>query len=110
MNTFRLLFLSTMITLVAGVSSVQAIEGTAVDGAELYETKGCNGCHGADGRTPIMPIYPKISGQNADYTYNQLRDFKNGARNNGQSAIMLGLLAVITEEEMRAIADWLSTQ
>ena len=57
-----------------------------------------------------MSIYPKLAGQNADYAYNQMKDIKSGARKNGQAASMKGVMQPITDEEMRAIADWLSIQ
>jgi cytochrome c len=98
-----------MLAAVHGLASAAAGDN-ALDGAVLYQTKVCLSCHGADGRTPIMPIYPKVAGQPADYTYNQLRDIKSGARKNGQSAVMMGIMAGVTDDEMRAIAEWLETQ
>jgi cytochrome c len=86
-----------------------ATQAAAADGAELFKTKTCWSCHGKDAKTPIMPIYPKLAGQNADYAFNQMKDIKSGARNNGQTAAMKGVMGLVTEEEMRAIADWLST-
>ncbi len=84
-------------------------QAQAADGAELFKTKTCWSCHGKDAKTPIMPIYPKLAGQNADYAFNQMKDIKSGARSNGQTAAMKGVMGLVTEEEMRAIADWLST-
>ncbi|MCU7942707.1 MAG: cytochrome c [Candidatus Thiodiazotropha sp. (ex Cardiolucina cf. quadrata)] len=84
-------------------------QAQAADGAELYKTKTCWSCHGKDANTPIMPIYPKLAGQNADYAFNQMVDIKSGARSNGQTAAMKGVMGLVSEEEMRAIADWLST-
>ncbi|MCU7923370.1 MAG: cytochrome c [Candidatus Thiodiazotropha sp. (ex Dulcina madagascariensis)] len=81
----------------------------AADGAELFKVKTCWACHGKDAKTPIMPIYPKLAGQNADYAFNQMKDIKSGARSNGQAAAMKGVMGLVSEEEMRAIADWLST-
>ncbi|MCU7920945.1 MAG: cytochrome c [Candidatus Thiodiazotropha sp. (ex Epidulcina cf. delphinae)] len=81
----------------------------AADGAELFKVKTCWACHGKDAKTPIMPIYPKLAGQNADYAFNQMKDIKSGARSNGQTAAMKGVMGLVSEEEMRAIADWLST-
>ena len=81
----------------------------AADGAALYQAKACFSCHGADANTPIMPTYPKLAGQNADYAYNQMLDIKSGARNNGQTAAMKGIVAAISDQELRAIADWLAT-
>ncbi|MEN8214429.1 MAG: cytochrome c [Pseudomonadota bacterium] len=109
-NPLKTLSLSATIILMAGIGSTAAAEDAALDGASLFLTKACLSCHGADGRTPIQPVYPKITGQNADYTYNQMRDIKSGARSNGQAVVMKGIMAAVSEEEMRAIAEWLSTQ
>ncbi len=81
----------------------------AADGAELYKTKTCWSCHGKDAKTPLLPIYPRLAGQSADYAFNQMKDIKSGARANGMSAAMLGVMGMVNEEEMRAIADWLAT-
>ncbi|MCB1858028.1 MAG: cytochrome c [Gammaproteobacteria bacterium] len=82
----------------------------AADGAALYQSKACFSCHGADGNTPIMPIYPKLAGQNAEYAFNQMKDIKSGARANGQTAVMKGIVAAVSDEELKAIADWLASQ
>ena len=87
-----------------------AVPASGSDGAQLYMAKTCIACHGADGRTPVLPNYPKIAGQNASYLYNQLRDTKSGSRSNGQSAVMKGILANVSDEEIRTISNWLSTQ
>ena len=80
----------------------------AADGAALYKEKACFSCHGQDAKTPLMPAYPKIAGQSAEYAYNQMKDIASGARANGQTAAMKGVMHLVTEEEMRVIADWLA--
>ncbi len=92
------------------IASAPFSQAFALDGAELFKVKTCWSCHGKDAKTPIMPIYPKLAGQNADYAFNQMKDIKSGARSNGQTAAMKGVMGLVSEEEMRAIADWLSTQ
>ena len=83
---------------------------SALDGAALYQTKTCFSCHGKDAKTPILPIYPKLAGQNAEYALNQMKDIKSGARANGQAAAMKGVMHLVSDEEMGAIAEWLSKQ
>ena len=85
--------------------------GTAVaaDGATLFKEKTCLTCHGKDGKTPLLPIYPKIAGQNAAYALQQMKDIKSGARANGQSAAMKGIMHLVTDEEMTALADYVAT-
>ena len=90
-----------------------ASNAAALDGKALYldPTKGgCSACHGKDAKTPIMPSYPKLAGQNADYAYNQMKDIQSGKRNNGMTAAMKGITHLTTDEEKKAIAEWLATQ
>ena len=79
------------------------------DGADLYSKKTCWSCHGKDAKSPIMPMYPILAGQNADYAYNQMKDIKSGARNNGQTAAMKGVMGLVNDAEIREIANWLSS-
>ena len=81
----------------------------ALDGAQLYKSKTCIACHGPDGDKPIMPTYPKLAGQNAEYALQQMKDIKTGARDNAQSAAMRGIMHLVNDEEMQAIAKWLGT-
>ncbi len=101
------------IILAAGAALLSlGIAGTAsaaADGAALFKTKTCWSCHGKDAKTPIMPAYPRLAGQNADYAFNQMKDIKSGKRNNGQTAAMKGVMSLVSEDEMRAIANWLAT-
>ncbi|GAB4346454.1 MAG: cytochrome c [Gammaproteobacteria bacterium] len=78
------------------------------DGAALYKTKTCIACHGAEGKAPILPTYPKLAGQNEQYLLNQMKDIKSGARNNGQTAAMKGVMHLVSDAEMAEIAKWLS--
>lgn len=80
----------------------------ALDGAKLYQEKTCWSCHGKDAKKPLMASYPKLAGQNAEYALQQMKDIKSGARNNGQTAAMKGVMHLVNDEEMKAIADWLS--
>lgn len=66
----------------------------------------CAACHGADGNS-VNPTWPKIAGQHAEYTYKQLKDFKDGNRINAQMAPMV---ASLSEEDMADIAAYFSTQ
>lgn len=87
------------------------VGGTAVaaDGATLFKTKTCFSCHGKDAKSPLLPVYPLLAGQSADYAFNQMKDIKDGKRANGMSAAMKGVMHLVSDKEMRTIADWLST-
>lgn len=93
-----------------GASASLAVSGAlALDGEQLYKSKTCAACHGKDGASPMMPTYPKIAGQNAAYAVQQMRDIKSGARSNGNSAAMKGVMHLVSDEEIEAIAEWLAT-
>ncbi len=81
----------------------------ALDGEQLYQTKTCFSCHGKDAKTPILPTYPRLAGQNAAYAAQQMKDIKSGARANGMAAAMKGVMHLVSDEEIDAIAQWLST-
>ena len=81
----------------------------APDGAALYKDKTCNACHGPKGDKPLMPNYPKIAGQNAAYAEQQMKDIKSGARNNGQTAAMKGVMHLVNDEEIKVLAQYLAT-
>ena len=83
----------------------------ALDGGALYKNPakgGCMACHGPEGKKPLMPTYPKLAGQNAGYMVQQMQDIKSGKRNNGMTAAMKGIMHMVNDEEIKAIADYLS--
>jgi len=82
----------------------------AQDGAKLYADKTCNACHGPTGNKALMPDYPKIAGQNKAYIVKQMTDIKSGARANGNSAAMKGVMHLVSDKEIEIIADWVSKQ
>jgi len=97
--------------MILGAALVFAVfNGTSMaqDGKTLYAAKGCVACHGADGKAPIMPLYPKLAGQNSEYIQNQLKDFKAQKRTNGQAALMFGMAGALSDAEMKQIADFLA--
>ena len=88
---------------------VAAFSGAAsADGAKLYVDKTCTACHGKDGKKTLMPDYPKIAGQNAKYIEKQMLDIKSGARANGNSAAMKGVMVIVNEQEIKELADYVS--
>ena len=71
----------------------------------------CVACHGADGNSPAA-ANPNLAGQGAEYLYKQLVNFKAAdgkpaARNN---AIMGGMVAALSDDDMKNLAAWFSSQ
>ena len=79
------------------------------DGAKLYAEKTCVACHGKDGKKPLTPEYPKIAGQNAKYVERQMQDIKSGARANGNSAAMKGVMHLVSDAEIKTLADYIAS-
>jgi cytochrome c553 len=110
MKLFASLLTATL--LVASVFSVQANEAVAPaakpDLAKGEATYGavCAACHGADGNSAIS-ANPKLAQQHPDYIVKQLQEFKSGKRAN---AIMMGMSAALSEQDMKNIAAWLETK
>ena len=100
-------------TLVSSVVLVAAMgQAHALDGAALYKSPakgGCSACHGKDAKTPLLNTYPKLAGQNEGYLLQQLKDIKSGKRNNGMSIAMKGIMHLVNDEEMAALAKYIST-
>lgn len=89
------------------IMSIQA--ATAADGEALFKEKGCISCHGAEGAEPTASNYPKLKGQNQEYLVQQIKDIKSGARDNGQTVLMKPIVQGLSDAEIEALADYLSS-
>ena len=85
------------------------LASVAVTGAALYSQKLCVTCHGPAGKSPIDPNYPRLANQNKNYLVQQIQDIKSGARNNGMTVVMSAIVQSVSDDEIEAIADYLST-
>ncbi|MDR1227494.1 MAG: c-type cytochrome [Azoarcus sp.] len=88
---------------------VPPLAAIAADGAALYIEKTCVACHGPNGNKPLLPSYPRIGGQNAAYAEQQMRDIKSGARANGQTAAMKGIMHLVDDMEIKTLAVYLES-
>jgi cytochrome c len=93
----------------ASIAGAETPDGETPDGETLFNQRTCFTCHGKDGKTPILPFYPLIAGQNAEYVLQQMKDIKSGARANGNTASMRGVMHLVNEEEMKILAEYIST-
>jgi cytochrome c553 len=67
----------------------------------------CIACHGPQGRGNPPARYPALRAQQAVYSYNQLKAFKDGTRSSTGSEIMQLVTERMTDEDMRALASYL---
>ena len=82
------------------------LEGNAASG--IY---GCINCHGENGKgkAPNNPLFPVIGGQHKDYLVKQINDFKTGARDTDMSGTMNDLANRMTDADIEAVAEYLSS-
>ena len=65
----------------------------------------CAGCHSPNG-AGIPVQYPRLSGQHAEYTTLQLKNFRDGVRANND--VMTGVAAKMNDREIKAVSDYLA--
>lgn len=99
--------------LLAAGSLAQAADLAA--GQAAYQKFTCASCHGADAKTPIMPAYPILAGQHADYLYHALRAYKRGQNNAPatsnlrKNAVMGAMVTQLSDADMENIAAWVAS-
>lgn len=87
-----------------GATATASAAGDA--GAGQQKAAPCAACHGADGNS-ANGEWPKLAGQHPVYLVKQLQDFKANRRVN---AIMNGMAAPLSEQDMEDLAAYYSTQ
>jgi cytochrome c553 len=94
----------------AAVFAAQALAQDAAK-AQSIATQVCAACHAGDGNSPA-PANPKIAGQISEYLHKQLVDFKaqGGKKPARESPIMMGMVANLSEADMKALAAYYSGQ
>jgi cytochrome c553 len=108
---------SVLLSLLLTASVVQAQNLTAVQASTPPDV--CMTCHGADGNNWVKKDdgtftksdggadSPKLAGQHAEYLFKQFSDFKSGAHAN---PIMSGMITLLPDESMLAVAKFYATQ
>ncbi len=98
---FRILILALLALTVSPFSAqAQNIE------AGKKKAEACAACHGTDGNA-VSPMFPTLAGQNARYLYLQLRDYKEGRREN---PMMSPMAANLSKEDMHDLAAYFASQ
>lgn len=67
----------------------------------------CASCHSPNG-VGIPPYYPRLAGQHAEYTVAQLRAFRTEQRANDVNNVMRDVVAHMSEQEIKAVAEFIS--
>ena len=91
-------------TLLAASAAMAAGAPDLAKGKASFVT--CAACHGANGNSAIA-ANPSLAQQHPEYLVKQLKEFKAGVRKN---AIMNGMAAPLSADEMKALAQYFSKQ
>lgn len=97
----------------AGAAEQVADTPAKADPAKAQTIAGqvCAACHGPDGNS-TAPANPKLAGQLPDYINKQLHNFKaaDGKQPERVNAVMNGMVAALSEEDMRNLAAYFASQ
>jgi len=94
----------------APATEAVAEEATAENeaGKTLYVK--CSACHGLDGKTPALGKSAVIAGQSAADLEMKITEYKAGTRNTaGMGAMMKPQVAGLSDEDIKAVAAYIST-
>ncbi|MES2683313.1 MAG: c-type cytochrome [Pseudomonadota bacterium] len=113
-----------MADIAAHFATLKAVPGVASKdsikiGEKLYRAgdaprglPACAACHGPTGAGNPTSMYPRIGGQNAAYTANQLNSYKkgkDGERGAGKHALIMSAVATkLTDAEIAALASYVA--
>ncbi|MBC8305369.1 MAG: cytochrome c4 [Pelagibacterales bacterium] len=72
-----------------------------------YKIQACISCHGPNGQGNNPAAIPVLSGQHAQYIYQQLKNFQLKNRANDMNKMMRNIVHRMSEEEMKAVAQYI---
>lgn len=95
----------------------QGTDPATGQGQQLFQFHGCVNCHGDRGKQPVSKIVPKIGGMPDEEIFTQAKKILNNQGPSDNSKIMHAAFyspaqcdAPPSNEELQAIASWLSIQ
>ncbi|MEN0036287.1 MAG: c-type cytochrome [Cellvibrio sp.] len=91
-----------------------------LEGDAARQIQACSSCHGVSGKgvasdqpSPIaglpVELIPVIGGQDWHYLDQQLRDWRDGERTNSTDGVMNKVTAKLTDNEIKALNDYISS-
>ncbi|MGB0958059.1 MAG: c-type cytochrome [Litorivicinus sp.] len=93
-----------------GLMALTPLAATAGDAAAgQAKSMMCAGCHGADGKA-MVPTYPNLAGQNAAYLEGALKAYRSQERTGYQAALMYGMAAALSDDDIANLAAYYSSK
>ena len=91
----------------AKLVAAQSVPDALAAGREKYVQ--CASCHGADGRSTVVPQYPKIGGQTAEYVVNALKAYRDGRRLGTYAAMMAAVAKQLSDADIANLAAYVES-
>lgn len=101
MRGFTLLFIAVVLSTLTA-----PVEAQTAPPPKPPQADTCVACHGPNGNA-IIPQNPSLAGQTWRYIYLQLKDFKEGRRQDPQ---MTPIAADLSRDDMIALGNWFAAQ
>jgi len=79
-----------------------------VGGNRYTDVPACAGCHGPNAVGNGPGAIPRLAGQKADYVTKALHDYRTESRTNDRNAIMQGVVKMMSDREIKAVANYLA--
>lgn len=92
----------------ADPASLELAETLYRAGNKEIAVAACSACHSPTGKGNAPAGFPALSGQHAEYTLQQLKDFRSGVRQNDISGMMQTVVERLTDKELEALASYVS--
>lgn len=100
--------LAAVLILGAGAMQPSAAErypGDATKG--LAKSTSCVSCHEGHGRSSGTSLFPRIGGQNFEYLYQALREYRDGQRVRGWArTLMTDAVRELSDDDLKDIARY----
>ncbi len=93
--------------LIAAALAGLAVPVSAGEVAAPEKAAVCAACHGPGGGKPIMPEYPSLAGQYANYLQHALHEYKDGKRKN---PVMVAQAAGLSDADIKALSLYFESQ
>ena len=92
----------------ADPESIELAERLYRAGNSEIAVAACSACHSPTGKGNAPAGFPTLSGQHAEYTLQQLKDFRSGVRQNDGGEMMRTVVERLTDKELEALASYVS--
>jgi cytochrome c553 len=90
-------------------ASLLSLSGMSLAAGDVKAGKGksavCASCHGTDGKA-LIPTYPNLAGQNAEYLVLALQAYRSKERQGGNAALMHAMAANLSDDDINNLAAY----